>query len=105
MTLIKYPHEFIHFTNQQWNKIKASEEKHKNDSMEYEKVKEHFIDEIIECFNLVGTTHGYMIKKMLMQKWIDEKELIDVANMAFAMTLTDGSKYYDKYTKPFISTN
>ena len=89
--LENYPIEFIHFTNLQWEKIKASKEKHKNDSMKYHDVKNHFVDEILECFNL-SDNQSMVVKNILMSKCIDHKELIDVANMAFAMTVTKGDE-------------
>jgi hypothetical protein len=70
-----------------WDKIKASKEKHKNDSMEYQDVKNHFVDEILECFHLTGTKEGARVKDIIMSKCLDQNELVDVANMSFAMTV------------------
>jgi hypothetical protein len=82
-----------------WNKIKASNIKHQNDSLNYDVVKNHFTDEILECFNLTGP-QALVVKNILMSKCIDQTELIDVANMAFAMTVTKESyKDMDTYVK------
>jgi hypothetical protein len=89
MCLYNYPVEFIHFKDLQWNKIRTSRIKHKNDSLEYTRVKNHFVDEILECFNLTGN-QALIVKNILMSKCIDQNELVDVANMSFAMTITEG---------------
>ena len=88
-SLSNFNREFNCFTVEMWNKIKASEHKHKNDSLEVNKVQEHFIDEILECFNLQNTKQGSKIKNELMIRCIDKNELVDVANLAFAMTLVN----------------
>jgi len=88
MCLYNYPTEFIHFTNMMWNKIKASRIKHQNDSLDYINVKNHFVDEILECFNLSGN-QALVVKNILMSKCIDHNELVDVANMSFAMKLSE----------------
>ena len=98
MCLYNYPLEFIHFTNLMWNKIKTSQIKHRNDSLEYIVVKNHFVDEILECFNLTGN-QALVVKNILMSKCIDHNELIDVANMSFAMTITDKSYKDVNYEK------
>jgi hypothetical protein len=83
-SLSNYPFEFNHFTNLMWGKIKQKEEKYKHAPNTYLDIKEHFIDEIIECFYLEGT-RKIIIKNILMESYIDDKELIDVANMSFAV--------------------
>jgi hypothetical protein len=70
-----------------WDKIKDSEKRHRGDPLEYQDKKGHFVDEILECFNLTGTKEGAKVKDILMSKCIDQNELKDVANMAFAMTV------------------
>jgi hypothetical protein len=98
MCLYDHPVEFIHFTNLMYDKIKASRVKHQNDSLEYTNVKNHFVDEILECFNLTGT-QAKVVKEILMSKCIDQKELIDVANLAFAMTITNLNNPNHRYSE------
>lgn len=81
--LINYRKEFDAFKEEQWNKILSV--KHKNYSDDYHFTKMHFIEEILECFQIRGTAEGETIKGFLMQEEIDDTELVDVANMSFAV--------------------
>lgn len=84
--LIEFKEQFYIFCSDMLIKLQKSEKKHKNDTLDYKNVKEHFVDEIIECF-MLEETKADVIKEMLMSQPIDEKELVDVANMSFAMRL------------------
>jgi len=89
MDLFSYNNEFLIYVQRMWTKIVDSSIKHKNDSMEYNSVKDHYIEEILECFNLRGTTKGLVVQEILREAEIDEKELPDVSNMAFAMAIAE----------------
>ena len=88
-SLSQFKEEFYIFTVKQWQKILKSEEKHKNYSMKFNDVKEHYIKEILESFKIEKTLKGYFIYKELMRYEIDENELIDVANLAFALSIAE----------------
>lgn len=83
--LVNHKKEFDEFNEQRWNKILSVQ--HKNYSIKYKDVKCHFIDEILECFNLRDTIKGGIIRDILTVSEIDDKELVDVANLAFAVKL------------------
>lgn len=83
--LANHRKEFDKFKEEQWNKILSVQ--HKNYSDDYMFTKSHFVEEILECFNIRDTNEGQIIKDILMRREIDNRELIDVANMSFAMKL------------------
>jgi len=83
--LVNYKKEFDVFKEEQWNKILSVQ--HKNYSPDYAFTKGHFIEEILECFQIKGTAEGETVKNILMSKEIDDTELVDTANMSFAVKI------------------
>ncbi len=89
-SLSDYNQEFLNFNSQVWNKILESEEKYKNknNSLDFDSVKLHFIDEILEAFKIRGTTKGIVVKNILFASEIDISELKDVSALCFGVKLS-----------------
>lgn len=83
--LVNHKKEFDEFKKEQWNKILSVQ--HKNYSDDHAFTKRHFVEEILECFQIRGTPEGKLIEEILVGCEIDNNELVDVANMSFAVKI------------------
>ena len=98
MGLAEHEKEFCVFCKRMWQKIKDKECKHPNSLTvnDYDSIKGHLVDEIIEFFRLHSglflTIDGERVKSILSSSKIKIDESIDVANMVFALDLVDSLK-------------
>ncbi|MDD3474389.1 MAG: hypothetical protein PHP08_00615 [Candidatus Dojkabacteria bacterium] len=75
-------------------KEKIVKTEHKNYSMDYEHVKYHLIDEILELFELRDTQKGEKIRLILLSSEVKIDETIDIANLCQMLEMT-----YRNYSK------